>query len=68
MELLDTPSGAAKWIEAHADHEIEQHRSHVKGDQQMDINSYYEDETSLEVAYNITEVDSYGADELLPSV
>ena len=68
LELLGTQSGAAQWIEADADHEIEQHRSHVNGDQQMDINSDYEDETSLEVAYDVTEEDSYGADGLLLSL
>ena len=31
----------------------------------MDIHSDYEDETSLEVAYDVTEEDSYGADRLL---
>jgi len=37
VELFTTPSGAAEWIEAHQGHEIEQHRSHVNGDQQMEL-------------------------------
>jgi len=44
IELFNSPSGAAEWIEAHRDHEIEQHRSHVNGDLQMELgNSDNED-------------------------
>ena len=68
LELLGTLSDAAEWIEAHADQEIEQHRSHINGNQQMDINSDYENETSLEIAYDVTEENSYSVDELLLSL
>ena len=50
VELFSTPSGAAEWINAHADHEVEQHRSHVSGDQQMEINNSddeFQDSTEL---------------------
>jgi len=32
LDLFTIPSGAAEWIEAYQDHDIEQHRSHINGD------------------------------------
>ena len=65
VELFNTLSGAAEWIEAHADHEIEQHRSHINGDQHLDINSDPENETSIDIGCGTMEEDTYGADGLL---
>ena len=44
VELFRALWRVAEWIDAHRDHEIEQHRSHVNGDLQLELsNSDIED-------------------------
>lgn len=69
VELFSTPSSVAEWINAHADHEVEQHRSHVSGDQQMEINNSddeFQDSTELNLNnFEEQEDESTSADGLL---